>query len=96
MNNGIFLAKSVTKKLDHNTFLVYHYGFLDGEEHRFEETAYHFRKSIGKIKIENEKALKELRDKFAWYPKCIGCCMECNVYKNIRMILQGIVGYKRV
>lgn len=80
----------------HRSLLVYHYGFLDGEEHRFEDTAYHFRKSIGKIKIENEKALKELRDKFAWYPKCIGCCMECKVYMNIKMILQWTNVYKRV
>lgn len=77
----------------HRSFLLYHYGFLDGEAHRFEDTAYHFRKSIGKIKIENEKALKELRDKFAWYPKCIGCCMECKVYKKIKMIQYHYVDF---
>lgn len=73
----------------HRSLLVYHYGFLDGEEHNFEKTAWHFGKTAGKIRIEHEKALRELREKFAWYPKCIGCCMECKVYKNIRMILKG-------
>ena len=72
----------------HRSLLVYHYGFLDGEEHRFEETAWHFRKTTGKIKIEHGKALRELRDKFAWYPKCINCCAECKVYKSIVKILE--------
>ena len=72
----------------HRSLLVYHYGFLDGEEHRFEETAWHFRKTTGKIKIEHGKALRELPDKFAWYPKCINCCAECKVYKSIVKILE--------
>ena len=72
----------------HRSLLVYHYGFLDGEEHRFEETARHFRKTTGKIRIEHRKALRELRNHFPWYPKCINCCAECKVYKSIMKILE--------
>lgn len=72
----------------HRSLLIYHYGFLDGEAHRFEETARHFRKTTGKIRIEHGKALRELRNHFAWYPKCINCCAECKVYRSIVKILE--------
>lgn len=72
----------------HRSFLVYHYEYLDGKEHRFEEIAWHFRKNTGKIRIEHEEALRELREKFVWYPKCIKICAECKVYMSILKTLE--------
>jgi len=53
----------------HRSLLKYHYGFIDGEEHRMEETAYHFRKSVSKMKMEHEDALWDIRENFSMYPR---------------------------
>ena len=53
----------------HNSFLLYHYGFLDADYHSYVDTARHFHKTVGKIKIENREALKDIRSNFSQYPK---------------------------
>ena len=53
----------------HNSFLLYHYGFLDDAYHTYVDTAKHFHKTVGKIKIENREALKDIRSNFSQYPK---------------------------
>ena len=52
----------------HKSLLLYHYGFLDLEGHTYVDTARHFHKTIGKIKIEKREALKDIRGNFSQYP----------------------------
>ena len=53
----------------HNSFLLYHYGFLDEDCHSYVDTARHFHKTVGKIKIEKREALKDIRSNFSQYSK---------------------------
>lgn len=53
--------------LRHKSFLLYHYGFIDGESHSYVDTARHFHKTVGKIKIENRESLHDVRNNFSQY-----------------------------
>ncbi len=53
----------------HNAFLLYHFGFLDSDFHSYVDTARHFHKTVGKIKIEKREALRDIRSNFSQYPK---------------------------